>query len=67
MLEQVGGAEGVGVTFLEETFSAPSADAKCRQHQQAARAVLERAFARGRERHPRPGPAGKRPADGLRL
>ena len=40
-LEQVGGAEGVGATFLEETFSAPSADATCRQHQQAARAVLK--------------------------
>jgi formylglycine-generating enzyme required for sulfatase activity len=39
-LEEVGGAEGVGVTFLEETFCAESADAKQRRHQKAARAVL---------------------------
>ena len=34
-------AEGVGATFLKQTISAPSADATCRQHQQAARAVLK--------------------------
>jgi serine/threonine protein kinase/formylglycine-generating enzyme required for sulfatase activity len=40
-LKQVGGAEGVGVAFLEETFSAPTAPPKHRLHQKAARAVLE--------------------------
>jgi hypothetical protein len=39
-LKKVGGAEGVGVTFLEETFSAPSANPKHRLHQKAARPVL---------------------------
>ncbi len=40
-LKEVGGAEGVGVTFLEETFSAASAPPEHRYHQKAARAVLE--------------------------
>jgi serine/threonine protein kinase/formylglycine-generating enzyme required for sulfatase activity len=40
-LRQVGGTGGVGVTFLEETFSAPSAPPEHRLHQKAARAVLE--------------------------
>jgi eukaryotic-like serine/threonine-protein kinase len=40
-LKEVGGTEGVGVTFLEETFSAPSANPKHRLHQKAARAVLK--------------------------
>lgn len=39
-LKDVGGAEGVGVTFLEETFSATSAPPERRYHQTAARAVL---------------------------
>jgi serine/threonine protein kinase/formylglycine-generating enzyme required for sulfatase activity len=39
-LKAVGGAEGVGVTFLEETFSAPGAPPEHRYHQHAARAVL---------------------------
>ncbi len=39
-LKQVGGAEGVGVTFLEETFSARSAPPSYRIHQKAAQAVL---------------------------
>lgn len=39
-LKEVGGTEGVGVTFLEETFSASSAPQQHRHHQQAARAVL---------------------------
>ena len=38
--EQVGGAEGVGVTFLEETFSARTAPPSYRIHQKAAQAVL---------------------------
>jgi formylglycine-generating enzyme required for sulfatase activity len=39
-LKAVGGAEGVGVAFLEETFSSPSAPPQHRLHQKAARAVL---------------------------
>ncbi|HWT81582.1 MAG TPA: serine/threonine protein kinase, partial [Candidatus Methylomirabilis sp.] len=37
---QVGGAEGVGVTFLEETFSDRMAPPSYRIHQKAAQAVL---------------------------
>ncbi|HKB41193.1 MAG TPA: hypothetical protein VKD72_32500, partial [Gemmataceae bacterium] len=40
-LRQVGGAEGVGVAFLEETFSAATAPPTHRLHQKAARAVLK--------------------------
>jgi hypothetical protein len=40
-LRQVGGTEGVGVTFLEETFSAATAPPAHRWHQRAARAVLQ--------------------------
>ena len=40
-LKAVGGAEGVGVTFLEETFSASTAPPEHRYHQKAARAVLK--------------------------
>src|SRR5262249_41076631 len=40
-LRQVGGTEGVGVTFLEETFSAATAPPPHRLHQKAARAVLK--------------------------
>src|SRR5271157_394191 len=39
-LKQVGGAEGVGVTFLEETFSARTAPPSYRIHQKAAQAGL---------------------------
>lgn len=39
-LKGVGGTEGVGVTFLEETFSATTATPEHRYHQKAARAVL---------------------------
>ncbi|HBJ37654.1 MAG TPA: serine/threonine protein kinase, partial [Planctomycetaceae bacterium] len=39
-LRQLGGISGVGVVFLEETFSATSASRAHRHHQQAARAVL---------------------------
>jgi eukaryotic-like serine/threonine-protein kinase len=39
-LKAVGGAEGVGETFLEETFNGPSAIPGYRVHQKAARAVL---------------------------
>jgi eukaryotic-like serine/threonine-protein kinase len=41
-LKQVGGTEGVGVTFLEETFSAVTAPPEHRYHQKAARAVLRK-------------------------
>ena len=40
-LRGVGGALGVGATFLEETFSARVAPPECRYHQMAARAVLK--------------------------
>src|SRR5207245_3172569 len=40
-LKEVGGTEGVGVTFLEETFSAATAPPEHRLHQKAARAVLK--------------------------
>ena len=40
-LSQVGGAEGLGVTFLEETFSAQSAPANHRLHAKAAQAILK--------------------------
>jgi formylglycine-generating enzyme required for sulfatase activity len=40
-LKAVGGTEGVGVTFLEETFSATAAPPQHRYHQKAARAVLK--------------------------
>jgi serine/threonine protein kinase/formylglycine-generating enzyme required for sulfatase activity len=39
-LEEVGGTEGIGVSFLEETFSARSANPKYKVHQQAARQLL---------------------------
>ena len=40
-LREVGGTAGVGVTFLEETFSSPQANPKHRLHQKAAQAVLK--------------------------
>src|SRR5262249_30524396 len=40
-LREVGGTEGVGLTFLEETFSASTAPPEHRFHQKAAQAVLE--------------------------
>jgi serine/threonine protein kinase/formylglycine-generating enzyme required for sulfatase activity len=39
-LKSLGGARGVGETFLEETFNGPSASPSHRLHQKAARAVL---------------------------
>src|SRR5262249_56252413 len=39
-LKEVGGAEGVGVRFLEETFSARTANPRHRLHQHAAQGVL---------------------------
>ncbi len=40
-LKEVGGTEGVGVTFLEETFSSPTANPRHRYHQKAVRADLK--------------------------
>jgi len=40
-LRAVGGTEGVGVTFVEETFSGPQANPKHRLHQKAAQTVLK--------------------------
>jgi formylglycine-generating enzyme required for sulfatase activity len=39
-LKAVGGMEGVGINFLEETFAAPTAPPQHRIHQKAAQAVL---------------------------
>ncbi|MHC5538719.1 SUMF1/EgtB/PvdO family nonheme iron enzyme, partial [Singulisphaera rosea] len=39
-LDRLGGAVGAGTTFLEETFSAPTAPPEHRLHEEAARAVL---------------------------
>jgi formylglycine-generating enzyme required for sulfatase activity len=39
-LEKAGGVEGVGVLFMEETFSADHAPAENRYHQKAVRSVL---------------------------
>jgi serine/threonine protein kinase/formylglycine-generating enzyme required for sulfatase activity len=40
-LKEVGGAKGVGVTFLEETYSASTAPPEHRLHQKAAQALLK--------------------------
>ncbi|MEW6302884.1 MAG: protein kinase [Verrucomicrobiota bacterium] len=40
-LKAVGGAAGIGVTFLDDTFAAPTAPPAHRLHQTAARAVLK--------------------------
>ena len=40
-LREVGGTQGVGVTFLDETFSASTAPPEHRLHQRAAQAVLK--------------------------
>src|SRR5262249_5132611 len=40
-LKEVGGTEGVGVAFLEDTFGASTAPPRNRLHQRAARSVLK--------------------------
>ena len=40
-LKNIGGIEGVGITFLEETFNGPTANPVHRFHQKAARNVLK--------------------------
>jgi eukaryotic-like serine/threonine-protein kinase len=40
-LAEMGGTEGVGVRFLEDTFSSPTANPLHRRHEKAARAVLQ--------------------------
>jgi hypothetical protein len=40
-LKDVGGTEGIGVTFLEDTFTSAFANPNHRLHQKAARAVLK--------------------------
>lgn len=40
-IDELGGTEGIGVTFLEETFVAGTAQPKHRLHQKAAREVLK--------------------------
>ncbi len=39
--KEVGGTQGIGVTFLEETFSSSAASPEHRYHQKAARSVLQ--------------------------
>jgi serine/threonine protein kinase/formylglycine-generating enzyme required for sulfatase activity len=39
-LESIGGLEGIGISFLEETFGSNRADARHRAHQGAVRGVL---------------------------
>jgi eukaryotic-like serine/threonine-protein kinase len=39
-LTEVGGPQGIGVSFLEDTFSSPAANPRHRRHQATARAVL---------------------------
>jgi formylglycine-generating enzyme required for sulfatase activity len=41
VFKELGGMEGIGVTFLEETFSSRTAPPEHRLHQKAARAVLK--------------------------
>ena len=53
-LKDVGGTEGVGVTFLEETFSASTAPPEHRLHQKAARSVLKALLPAERHRHQGP-------------
>ena len=53
-LKAVGGTEGVGVTFLEETFAAATAPPEHRYHQKAARADPEDPLARNGQRHQGP-------------
>jgi serine/threonine protein kinase/formylglycine-generating enzyme required for sulfatase activity len=38
--ETIGGLDGIGISFLEETFASPRADVRHRQHQEAVRGVL---------------------------
>ena len=40
-LDEVGGMQGLGVTLLEEAFSATTADPRSRRHQASIRAVLQ--------------------------
>ena len=40
-LKEVGGTQGIGVTFLEDTFFSPTANPKHRLYQKAAQAVLK--------------------------
>jgi serine/threonine protein kinase/formylglycine-generating enzyme required for sulfatase activity len=47
-LKEVGGTEGIGVTFLEETFAAPTAPPQHRLRQKAAQAVLKALLPQGR-------------------
>jgi len=46
-LHEVGGMDGVGVRFLDETFSSPRSNPKHRFHQNAAQAVLRALLPQG--------------------
>lgn len=39
-LESIGGLDGIGISFLEETFASSRADVRHRMHQEAARGIL---------------------------
>ena len=41
ILHEMGGAEGIGAAFLEDTFASPAADTRYRLHGPAARSVLQ--------------------------
>src|SRR5207245_974170 len=56
--QTIGGVEGIGVTFLEESFSGPNAPPEHRYHQQAARAVLKALLPEDEEKGERPLAAG---------
>ena len=66
-LREVGGTQGVGVTFLEETFSAATAPPEHRLHQKAAQAVLKALLPADRHRHQGPDAVGGGAARGLGL
>ena len=53
-LVEVGGTAGIGVTFLEETFSARTSPPSHRLHQNAIRACATRVVAWFWNRHQRP-------------
>ena len=50
-LREVGGTEGVGVTFLEETFSSPQANPEASATPESSSGGSESSLARDRHRH----------------
>src|SRR5271157_4520279 len=66
-LKQVGGAAGVGVTFLEETFSAPDSPAIVSHPPEGRSSRLEGTAARGRVQHQREHAVARGTPGSLRL